>query len=107
MLRITIVETPSEQTWMLQGRLAEPWVAELRSTWEQTPRKDNGRTCVVDLRGVTHVDESGERMLGEMADSGAKLVGCDLYTTHLAEGIEKDSKRRCGFFGRSHSDSTR
>ena len=30
MLKITITETPTEQRWVLEGRLAQPWVDVLR-----------------------------------------------------------------------------
>ena len=36
MLRITIAETLSEQRWTLEGRLVQPRISELKSTWMKT-----------------------------------------------------------------------
>ena len=36
MLRITIQNTPTEQTWILQGRIVRPWAAELKYCWKKS-----------------------------------------------------------------------
>ena len=61
MLRITITETLSEQRWTLEGRLVQPWISELKSTWTKTETARRERKCVVDLTGVTFIDKSGEK----------------------------------------------
>jgi hypothetical protein len=61
MLKITITETPTEQRWVLEGRLAQPWVAALRAQWRQTRRGRQRRTCVVDLNDVRSMDHRGSR----------------------------------------------
>jgi len=35
MLRITKIDTPTEQKLILEGRLTEPWIADLSSHWEE------------------------------------------------------------------------
>jgi hypothetical protein len=32
-LKISVIETKTELRWMLEGRLAGPWVMELRTSW--------------------------------------------------------------------------
>src|SRR6266404_4713757 len=49
MLRITIAETVTEQKWTLEGRLVQPWISELKSTWKKTEVDRRERKCVVDL----------------------------------------------------------
>src|SRR5580704_1496527 len=49
MLRIAINDDPSEQRWILQGRLSGPWVAQLKSSWKKTEAARETRKCVVDL----------------------------------------------------------
>lgn len=94
MLRVTITDTPIEQRWTLQGRLIEPWVAELRSSWKKKRRLRKDRRCVVDLSDVTLIDKCGEHMLKVMIDSGADLIACGVYTAHVVESIKNHSKRR-------------
>jgi ABC-type transporter Mla MlaB component len=87
MLRITITETPTEQRWVLQGRLTEPWIAELRSTWKRTRSARRGRTCVVDLNDVTSIDRSGERLLLAMVRKGVRCIASGVYIKHVLETL--------------------
>jgi anti-anti-sigma regulatory factor len=70
MLKITITNTPTEQKWILCGRLTEPWVSELRSNWTNTRGQRQGRHCIVDLESVTFIDQSGECILVTMMSEG-------------------------------------
>jgi len=91
-LRITIVETPSEQKWVLQGRLIGPWAAELRSNWEKTHGESRGRSCTVDLTQVTFIDTNGEKVLRKMMRQGAHFLVSGLYATHVVENLEAEQK---------------
>jgi hypothetical protein len=51
MLGITRIDTKTEQTLILEGRLTEPWIANLRSHWQETRHAYPGRRFLVDLRG--------------------------------------------------------
>jgi len=94
MLRITIAETPSEQRWTLEGRLVQPWIAELKSTWKQTETARRERKCVVDLKGVTFIDNSGEKALAELFKEGAELIATGIYTRHVVHNIERKKPNR-------------
>jgi len=63
MLKVTITNTPTEETWTLHGRLVAPWVNELKASWKRARLTAEGRRCVVNLEEVTFIDKSGERML--------------------------------------------
>jgi anti-anti-sigma regulatory factor len=94
MLRITIVETLSEQRWTLEGRLVQPWIAELRSNWTRTETARRERKCVVDLTGVTFIDKSGEKVLAELSKGGAELIATGCYTRHVVHNIERKRSNR-------------
>jgi len=66
MLKITRIDTPAEQRLVLEGRLIEPWSADLTSHWEQTRHARPERTFIVDLRGVTRIDGTVESALALM-----------------------------------------
>lgn len=91
MLRITVTEGADEQRWTLQGRLADPWVVELETTWKKRSR-DDARKCVVDLTEVTLIDSHGEKALSTMRRAGAELIAYGVYLKHVVEGICS----RCG-----------
>ena len=89
MLRITIAETPTERKWTVEGRLVQPWVSELRSTWTRTRTARRQRKCVVDLTGVTFIDKVGEKALAELSRQGAELIATGCYTGHVVHNIER------------------
>ena len=63
MLKVTFTDTPTEQKWILQGRLTDPWVSELWTSWTNARDARQGRRCVVDLNDVTFIDQNGETVL--------------------------------------------
>jgi len=92
MLRITIAETLTEQRWTLEGRLVQPWVGELRTSWKSRHRAQNGRTCTVDLSGVTCIDNSGLRFLRSMSKEGTQFIASGIYTKHVLEQLKAGAK---------------
>lgn len=94
MLRITIVDTATEQRWVVQGRLTEPWVSELLSTWKKAQTVRRGKACVVNLDEVTFIDESGEDALLAMAKEGARFVAVGVYTKQVVEHV--NTRRAAG-----------
>ncbi len=65
-------------SFMLEGRLAGPWVAELETCWR-----------VVDLTGVTFVDAKGKALLTQMWQQGAQLHAVGCLTRCIVEEITK------------------
>jgi len=92
MLKITNRLTADEERWILSGQLAGAWVAELRSNWDQVREMAGGRRCVIDLRDVTLIDESGEGLLGELMNEGAEFVAKGVYTKHLLENLKNNNE---------------
>ena len=74
MLRVYFSDTAEGQRWSLCGRLAGPWVDELRASWRQARERAPLSRAVLDLKDVTFIDDSGERLLAEIEGSGAELV---------------------------------
>src|ERR1035438_626938 len=56
LLRITIQETDIEIEITLEGRIAGPWVEELRRIWIETCPRLGARKLSLDLRNVTYSD---------------------------------------------------
>jgi anti-anti-sigma regulatory factor len=92
MLKITIINTATQETWTLQGRLVAPWVNELKASWKREHRTAQGRRCVVNLDEVTFIDNSGERMLRSMSNQGAQFVARDVYVKHVLDRMVGRSK---------------
>ena len=88
MLKITNSATVDEERWVLCGQLAGPWVAELRSNWDQVRDRSGSRRYVIDLSDVTLIDGSGEGLLGELRNEGAEFVAKGVYTKHILENLK-------------------
>jgi RND family efflux transporter MFP subunit len=93
MLKITFSETPTEERWILHGRLIHPWVQELRTCWGKNHRADARRACIVDLNGVTFIDKSGERLLRKLAKDGAQFIATGIYIKHILGQLNVRRKR--------------
>jgi ABC-type transporter Mla MlaB component len=76
MLRITTHSTADSVTFQLEGRLAGPWVTELRDCWRRTSCIGE-RAVHIDLRAVTYVDAAGEVLLADFYRHGAELFASD------------------------------
>jgi hypothetical protein len=93
MLRVSYSDTAEGQRWSLCGRLAGPWVDELRSCWRQARERAPLARAVVDLKDVIFIDEAGERLLAEMAASGAELVAAGVENKHVIATLRNGSNR--------------
>jgi ABC-type transporter Mla MlaB component len=75
MLRITTHDRDNLVTLELEGKLAGPWVALVRESWQQQLAR--GCAIQIDLRAVTYVDALGKALLAEMTGRHAQLIACD------------------------------
>jgi outer membrane protein TolC len=103
MLKISFSETPSEERWILEGRLTAPWSRELRRCWRKKHRRDNRRACIVDLNEITFIDKSGERLLRVLVREGAECFATGAYIQQVLEQLTTKGKssfcnRLTGFF---------
>jgi hypothetical protein len=87
MLRVSYSETADGQCWNLYGRLAGPWVDELRTCWRHARKQAPLADAVIDLKEVTFIDPAGERLLAEMASAGAVLVAAGVANNHLVASL--------------------
>jgi len=92
MLRISLSETPSEERWILHGRLAAPSIREFTAAWKKHHQNDTQRACLVDLDDVTFIDKSGMRLLRMLAKAGARFNASGIYTKHVIEQLNARTK---------------
>jgi len=92
MLKISFTETPSEKRWILEGRLKQPWVRELKASWRKNYQTGKQRPCIVDLHEVTFIDKSGMRLLHMLMRDGAQFTASGIYTKHIIEQLKARRK---------------
>jgi ABC-type transporter Mla MlaB component len=93
MLKITRIDTNAEQRLILEGRLANPWIADLGSHWKETRRAHPERDFVVDLKGIVRVDDAGECALALMKAEGARFLASGVRMKHLIHDLEIKAQR--------------
>ena len=94
MLRITRIDTDTEQKLILEGRLTKPWTADIASLWQETRRAYPKRKFVVDLRGVVRIDSAGEGALAIMKASGAEFLASGIRMSHLVQDLEREAQKQ-------------
>jgi len=87
MLRVSYSENAEGQRWSLCGRLAGPWVEELRLSWRQERERAPLARAVVDLKDVTFIDQAGEKLLHEMLRAGIEFIATGVANKHLLESL--------------------
>lgn len=93
MLKISILDTPSQRQLVIEGKLIGPWATELTSVWRQAIADLNGRALVIDLKGMTAITEDGENVLLELMKEGASFRSCGVFTKHVLKRLANKIRR--------------
>ncbi len=88
MLKITLSKTNRGTTFVLSGRLAGPWVEELRNCWLERELGESA-PCHVDLREVTFIDEAGTSLLFQMSREGVTIQASGCLTRAIVQNLGK------------------
>jgi hypothetical protein len=84
MLRITRVDGPeSLQVFKLEGRLLEPWVAEVLRVCD--PGGGQSVRTSLDLFGLVFVDQAGTQLLKELIRRGVTVSACSGFVAELLQ----------------------
>jgi hypothetical protein len=89
MFRISIADTPSRRTLIVEGTLVGPWVAELGKTWRNASQDLDSRKLVIDLCNLTVVSREGEDAIFELMKQGAKFSCGGVLTRHVLKQLER------------------
>ena len=99
MLKITAMDRGDQRTLVLEGKLVDPWVTELKNSWAEVQRAGDPRTVVIDLKDVTVISQNGENLLFQMMNAGATFNCCrGVLTRHVVKQLEhrRDEQLRKG-----------
>jgi len=98
MFKISIADTPSQRTLIVEGTLVGAWVAELAKTWRNASHDLDGRKLVVDLCNLTVISSEGEEAIFDLMKQGAKFSCAGVLIKHvlkeLARKKQQESLRR-------------
>jgi len=98
MLKITSHKHSDSTTFQLEGRLAGPWVEELKRCWMSAATQAEMHPFSLDLSGVTYVDAAGKELLRAIHREGATLVasGClmNCLVRELCQPVQSGEQSR-------------
>jgi hypothetical protein len=87
MLKISILDSPSQRRLLIEGKLIGPWTTELASVWRQATADLNARALVIDVKGLTAISEDGENVLLELMKEGASFRSSGVFTKHVLKRL--------------------
>jgi hypothetical protein len=90
MFKISIVETRSQRKLVVEGKLTEPWVSELLTTWRDAGRELDGRKLVIDLNSLTVISPEGEDAIFDLMNQGAKFSCGSICTGHMLKRLARE-----------------
>jgi len=91
MLRISTIDTRLQRRLILEGKLVEPWLGELRKVCDNANLTLDGRKLVIDLTDVTVIGCEAESTLSDLMQQGAKFSCGGVLIKHLLKRLA----RRC------------
>ena len=79
----------------MEGKLIEPWVAELRRTWSDAGEGLQGRKLVIDLANVTAISQEGENAITDLMNEGARFSCDGILTRHVLRRLSRRWRTKC------------
>jgi outer membrane protein TolC/anti-anti-sigma regulatory factor len=96
MLRISIFDEPYSTTLKVEGKLASDWASEAQRIWSSIASRPEPKKKIIDLFGVTFVDDCGRQLLVDMHAAGAQLTGSGPMISALIDEIQGPAKNSSG-----------
>jgi hypothetical protein len=93
MMKISLVDGPTQRRLIVEGKLITPWAAELRSACEDARVDLDGRELVVEMKQVTTISQEGEKVIVELINTGVKFRCRGLFTRHVLRQLSRRARR--------------
>jgi hypothetical protein len=94
MFKISITDTRSHRRLVVEGKLIEPWVAELRIAWKNASQNLDGRKLLIDLTGLTVISREGEDAIFDLMKQGTKFSCGGVLTRHVLKRLSRRCHRK-------------
>ena len=89
MLKISIIECPTQLRLVVEGKLVGPWAAELRGACKEAKTALQGRELVVVMKHITTISQEGENVLLELMSNGIKFRCRGVFTKHVLKQLSR------------------
>ena len=92
MMKVRVLEAGDRLILQVEGRLAGAFVPELENCWRTVRAGRPDGPISVDLKRVTCIDGSGQRLLRQMHTQGAVFTGAGLATQDILDQVMEPQK---------------
>jgi hypothetical protein len=89
MLKISVIESPSERRLILEGKLIAPWVIELRTAFEKARANLQNREVVIELKNLAAISEEGENVLLELLNERVTFRGSGVFAKEVLRQLAR------------------
>jgi hypothetical protein len=89
MLKISIIEGRRQRRLIVEGKLVEPWTAELKSACKKAQADLHDRELVVEMKYVTTISQGAENALLELMSSGVRFSSDGIFTKHVLKQLSR------------------
>lgn len=89
MFRISIADTPSRRTLLVEGTFVGPWIAELGTTWTNADQNLGGRKLIIDLTNVTVISHDAEAAIFDLMKKGANFSCSGVLIKHVLKELAR------------------
>jgi len=93
MIKISLVEAPTQRRLIVEGKLITPWAAELRNACEEARLDLGDRDLVVEMKHVTTISQQGEKVLVELINAGVKFRCRGVFTRLVLKQLSRRANR--------------
>ena len=98
MFKISIADTPSRRTLLVEGTLFGAWVGELGRAWRNSSQDLGGRKLVIDLTNVTVISPEGEDAIFDLMRKGVNFSSSGVLTRPVLKQLvrkkQQESRQR-------------
>jgi hypothetical protein len=93
MMKISLVDGPSQRRLIVEGKLITPWATELRSACEDARVDLRDRELVVEMKHVTTISQEGEKVIVELINAGVKFRCRGVFMRHMLRQLSRRANR--------------
>ena len=94
MLKISILESPTQRRMVLEGQLIAPWTTELRTAYEKARTDLNDRVLVIHIRHLTAISQEGENLLLQFMNEKVKFRSYGVFTKHVLRQLARRMREK-------------
>jgi hypothetical protein len=105
MLKISVIDSNTQRRLVLEGKLAAPWIVELKTAWKAANLDLQARELVIDMANVTSISQESENALLQLMGEGAKFRCRGVFIKHIVQQLARRTRKNAMHPGKGEQNS--